>query len=249
MTTVIARPSRTPRKTYRDITDVASIPVPAATDSYCPVSQADFWHATQNAFKVYGFRMDNPHHQVHRKRPLFVSTMDIHHDRLPNNAGVTWTVALMNSYDKSCANRIIFGGTVFVCTNGLIVGDHVLSTKHTTHVWNRLPDLIAKAVDSFEGEVLEYQAQQDRLKDKVISTSSLAEFTVEIARRNILPKSKMLDFYEESCNPTYDYKTPALCLWNLQAAFTHLAKGMNPVERPTAVLEFDRALAANYSIA
>lgn len=249
MTTLIARPARTPRKTYRDIKDIAAVPVPAATDSYCPVAQADFWASIQNAFSVYGYRMDNVVHQMHRKRPVFVSVMDVHHDNLPGDSGVTWTVAGMNSYDKSCSARIIFGGRVFVCSNGLIVADHILRTKHTTHVWDRLPDLIAKTVDSFEAEVRVYQKQQDRLKDYTITKTSLAEFTVALAQQEILPKSKMLDFYEEVCSPSFDYKTPSLCLWNLQAAYTHLAKGMNPVERPGAVMSFDRALDGYYSIA
>jgi hypothetical protein len=248
MTTTLL--ARTPRKTYRDIKDIASIPVPAATDTYCPVAQSELWDSVQRAFTTYGYRIDGELHQVHRKKPLFVSSMDVHHDRISDMGGsVKWTVAVMNSYDKSCSARIIFGGRVFVCSNGLIIADRVLRTKHTTHVWDRLPALIASAADAFEAEVNKYQEEQNRLKEVVTTTADLSVFTVNIARQGILPKSKMLDFYEEVCNPSFDYGTKPLSLWNYQAAFTHLAKTMNPVERPRAVMSFDKAVRDVYALA
>lgn len=242
--------SRTPRKTYRDLKDIASIPVPAATETFTPVAQIDLWSSVQRAFATYGYRMDNELHQVHRKRPLFVSSMDVHHLNLPDTGGsVKWTIAVMNSYDKSMSARIIFGGRVYVCSNGLIIADRVLRTKHTTHVWDRLPSLIGNAVDAFEAEVCRYQHEQNRLKEVTVSTDSIAMFTVDIARKGILPKSQMLDFYEETVAPSFDYQTPNLCLWNLQAAYTHLAKTMNPVERPQRVMAFDRVLRETYAMA
>ena len=157
---------RTPRRTYTTIKDISSIPMPEQTDTYCPVSQTELWNSVQKAFGVYGYRIDNESHQVHRKRPLFVSSMDVCSDSLSEMGGtVKWTVAAMNAYDKSSSVRLIFGGRVFACSNGLIVADHILRTKHTTHVWDRLPDLIAEAVEGFEGEVLRYQEEQAKIKE------------------------------------------------------------------------------------
>jgi len=240
---------RTPRRTYTTIKDISSIPMPEQTDTYCPVSQTELWNSVQKAFGVYGYRIDNESHQVHRKRPLFVSSMDVCSDSLSEMGGtVKWTVAAMNAYDKSSSVRLIFGGRVFACSNGLIVADHILRTKHTTHVWDRLPDLIAEAVEGFEGEVLRYQEEQAKIKEITASTESLSQFTVRIAQKGILPKTQMLDFYEESVAPSFDYQTQPLCLWNFQAAFTHLAKTMNPVERPRRVMAFDRALREAYAL-
>jgi hypothetical protein len=247
MTTVL---SRTPRKTYRDIKDIGAIPVPLPTDSYCPVPQTELWDSVCKMFGQFGYDMDNELHQVHRKRPLFVSSIDVHHRNLPDtNGSVKWTIAVMNSYDKTCSARIIFGGKVFVCSNGLIVADHVLRTKHTTHVWERLPVLIHAAVEAFEGEVNRYQHDQNLLKETIISGANLSQFTVTLAQKGILPKSQMLDFYEESVTPSFDYQTEPMCLWNLQAAYTHLAKTMNPVERPRRVMAFDRLLKETYALA
>jgi len=241
---------RTPRKTYRDLKDIASIPVPDPTETYCPVSQEELWERVRQAFTFHGYKTSNDLHQVHRKRPLFLSSMEVSHVNLPEQGGsMTWTVAVMNSYDKTCSARIIFGGKVFVCSNGLIVADHILRTKHTTHVWDRLPVLISKAVDSFYDEVNGYHDQQERLKEVTVGTNDLSAFTIRLAQRGILPKSQMLDFYEESVAPQFDYQTKSMCLWNFQAAYTHLAKTMNPVERPGRVMAFDEMLRKDFDYA
>ena len=238
------------RSTYINLSDLKNIPVPAQTDSYTPVPQQDLWDTVCNTFQAGGYMLSNEQHTVHRKRPVFVSRIDVAADWLPTDGGgMKWTIAVMNSYDKSKSARIIFGGTVFVCSNGLIVADHVLRTKHTTHVWDRLPNLILNAYDQFEGECRKYIAHQETLKVKTTTTKDLADFTMTIARKGILPKAKALDFYEESVKPSFDYQTPNLCLWNLQAAYTHLAKEMNPVERPQRVLAFDRAMKETYAFA
>jgi len=235
--------------TYRTLSDINTIPVPARTDSYTPVAQKDLWDTVCATFQAGGYSLSNEEHIVHRKRPVFVSKIDVHADWLPNSHGdMKWTIAVMNSYDKTKSARIIFGGTVFVCSNGLIIADHVLRTKHTTHVWDRIPDLILNAYDQFGSECKRYMAAQDRLRVETTTVKDLAHFTISIANKGILPKSQVVDFYEESVAPSFDYQTPKMSLWNLQAAYTHLAKQMNPIERPQRVLAFDRALKETYAL-
>jgi hypothetical protein len=237
------------RNTYRTLADITKIPVPASTDTYTPVPQHTLVRTVADTFEKAGYIVKSEAHQVHRKRPLFISTMDIGIPDLQEDPRLKWTVGVMNSYDKTMANRLIFGGHVFACTNGLVISDHVLSTKHTTHVWDRLPSLINAAVRDFEGEVNQFYKREEVLMERSTDETSLAYFTMQLARRGILPKSKATDFYEESITPSFDYQTPGLCLWNLQAAYTHLAKEMNPVERPQRILSFDKALRQHYAIA
>lgn len=235
--------------TYRTLSDIKSIPVPARTESYTPVSQTELWNTVCDTFQAGGYTISNENHIVHRKRPVFVSQMDVTAEWLADDGqSLTWTVAVMNSYDKTKSARIIFGARVFVCSNGLIMADHILRTKHTTHVWDRLPDLILNAYDQFGEECSRYISRQNQLKQETTTVKDLAHFTISIANKGILPKSQVVDFYEEVVAPSFDYQTENLCLWNLQAAYTHLAKQMNPVERPQRVLAFDRALRHAYSI-
>lgn len=238
------------RNTFRTLSDIRSIPLPARTESYTPVSQAELWNTVCSTFEAGGYTLNNEVHTVHRKRPVFVSQVDVSAPWLDNDGGAfKWSIAAMNSYDKTKSNRLIFGKTVFVCQNGLIIADHVLRTKHTTHVWDRLPELILNAYEQFRGECDKHSRQQEALKAATTTAPALADFTMRIARKGILPKSQVVDFYEESIKPSFDYQTPEMCLWNMQAAYTHLAKEWNPVERPRRILSFDRALKESYAIA
>jgi hypothetical protein len=236
-------------RTYTDITRLSSFPVPAATRTYCPVSQERLWNTVCGQFESAGLRVVSDHHQVHRKRPVFVSKAVITSIDLPDSPGETWEFAVMNSYDMSISARIMFGKTVMVCTNGLIMAEHILRTKHTTNVWTRIPGLVDEAVKSFITQSRAYTERQERLKVRYTGGDQLAQFSMMLAQRGVLNKSKILDFYEEAKAPSFDYQTDYLCLWNLQAAFTHLVKEANPVERPRAVLEFDRNLDQFYALA
>ena len=235
-------------KTYRPLADIKSVPVPSATRSYCPVPQHELWEMVANTFDGHGFRINGDQHMVHRKNPVFVSKATVFSPELPDVDGQSWEIAVMNSYDMSIATRIIFGGTVFVCTNGLIVADHILKTKHTTNVWDRLPNLIERAMFSFSSQVETYTHRQQILKRETTTAKDLAEFSVRLAQRGVLNKSKIIDFYEEAVAPSFDYQTAPMCLWNLQAAFTHIVKETNPVLRPRAVMEFDRSMDKFYAL-
>jgi hypothetical protein len=109
--------------------------------------------------------------------------------------------------------------------------------------------MIDNAVKSFVAQSRQYTERQERLKTQYTGSTELAQFALQLAQRGVLNKSKILDFYEESKAPSFDYQTEYLCLWNLQAAFTHLVKEANPVERPRAVIEFDRNLDQFYALA
>jgi len=235
------------RTTYRTLADIKSIPLPERTDSYTPVDQASFFKETCDRFEFRGYTLNNETHMVHRKHPIFISKIDVEGPDLPNDGRMKWTVAIMNSYNKTISNRIIFGGTVFVCTNGMIVADHVLRTKHTAHVWDRLPKMIDDAVAAFGYQVNNANDFYENLKKINTSREQLASFAVDLGRKSLLHKAQVIDFYEECVKPSFDYQTPDLCLWNLHAAYTHLAKTLNPVERPQRVLGFETALSAHYA--
>jgi hypothetical protein len=236
-------------RTYTDITRLSSYPVPAASRTYCPVSQERLWNTVCGQFESAGLRVVSDSHQVHRKQPVFVSKAVITSPDLPDSPGETWEFAVMNSYNMTIAARVMFGKTVTVCTNGLIMAEHILRTKHTTNVWDRLPVMIDNAVKSFVAQSRQYTERQERLKTQYTGSTELAQFALQLAQRGVLNKSKILDFYEESKSPSFDYQTEYLCLWNLQAAFTHLVKEANPVDRPRAVIEFDRNLDQFYALA
>jgi hypothetical protein len=107
--------------------------------------------------------------------------------------------------------------------------------------------MIDDAVAAFGYQVNKANEFYEDLKKVNTSTEQLASFAVDLGRKGLLHKPQVIDFYEECVKPSFDYQTPDLCLWNLHAAYTHLAKTLNPVERPQRVLGFEKALSAHYA--
>jgi hypothetical protein len=127
-----------------------------------------------------------------------------------------------------------------------MVADHILKTKHTTHVWDRLPGMISAAVNSFEDEVMAASLFYNGLRQKFTNEHQLSTFAVNLGRKGLLPKSSVVDFVDEAMNPSFDYDSNRMCLWNVHNAYTHLAKEFTITERPERVMNFEKSLKAAY---
>lgn len=237
-------------KTFTDIKDLAVIPVPNATPTYCPVSQGDLWERVTDTVQNYGYVMEWQTHQMHRKNPWFISKMRVISHRLPSDREMGWEIGVINSYDQSRAIRLLFGSTVFACTNGCIFADHILKTKHTAKVWDRLPYLITRTIDMFEVEVGKAAHFYERLKEVPFRRPDVSEFAVRLAQSNLLPRTKVVDLVEESMTPSFEYETRERpVLWNVHNAYTHLCKEVSPVEAPRRIMGMERMMRDHYALA
>lgn len=222
---------------------IDNIAVPVATPSYTPVPHRNLMHMVMSAFTANGFDIDKPSHQIHKKKPRFVSTFSVSGGGLPKDKALDWQVGVMNSYDQSRSVTLLFGGRVFVCSNGMIIADHKLRTRHTTHVWDRIPDLIATSVYVFGDTIHRAQLRNDRLREIVVDDRKLIDaFAMEVCRRGLLPESKALSYAEEIHEPSFDYEVKPNTLWNIHNAYTHTAKGMEAGDFARRVIQFDKLL-------
>jgi hypothetical protein len=130
-----------------------------------------------------------------------------------------------------------------------MVANHILKTKHTTHVWDRLPGMVSQAVDCFENEVTIAANFYNGLRQRFTSEHQLSNFAVNLGRIGLLPKSSVVDFVDEAINPSFDYDSESMCLWNIHNAYTHLAKEFTITERPQRVMNFEKQLKAAYTLA
>jgi hypothetical protein len=236
-------------KTFTTVSDLSRIPMPMATRTWQPVSQVQLFNTMCNAVRERGFTITTESHQIHRKKPVFISKVEITAPRLPGQQEMSWNIACMQSWNKTIPVKFLFGGTVFVCTNGMIVAEHILSTKHTTNVWQRLEPMIAHTIDLFEAQVNKTFGFYEDMKTVRGTHSTLCDFAVRVAAKDYLPKTQILDLVTEAENPSFDYGTPAGSVYNIHAAFTHLLKKANPLEAPSRLLGFERELKDHYELA
>jgi hypothetical protein len=232
---------------YLSSNAIDNIALPVQTPSYTPVPHRQLMHQVMSAFTSNGFDIDRPAHQIHKKKPRFVSTFSVSGGGLPNDKALDWMVGVMNSYDSSRSVTLLFGARVFVCSNGMIVADHKLKTRHTLNVWDRIPDLIATSVDAFGETICKAQRRNDQLREIVVDDRRMIDaFAMEVARRGLLPETKAVAYADEIHNPSFDYGVKENTLWNIHNAYTHTAKGMEAGDFARRVIQFDKLLDATF---
>jgi hypothetical protein len=232
-----------PNKTYISSAAIDNVPVPSPTASYTPVPHRSLMQNVMGAFTSQGFEIDKPTHRIHRKKPRFVSTFSVSGGGLPVDKSLRWMVGVMNSYDMSRSVTLLFGSEVWVCTNGAIIADHRLKTRHTMNVWDRIPGLIDQSVEVFGETIVAAQQRNDRLREIVVDDRKLIDaFAIEVARRKLLPSGKALEYADEIHDPSFDYGIKENSLWSIHNAYTHCAKGMEAGEFARKVIQFDKLL-------
>jgi hypothetical protein len=236
-------------KTFTTVSDLSRIQMPAATRTWQPVSQVQLFNSMCDAIRNRGFTITTETHRIHRKKPVFISQVEIKAPNLPGDKEMSWNIAAMQSWNKTVPVKFLFGGTVFICTNGMVVAEHILSTKHTTNVWSRLEPMIEQTIDRFEAQVNKAFGFYQQMKDVRGTHTTLCDFAVRVASKDYLPKTQILDLVQEAENPSFDYGTAAGSVYNIHAAFTHLLKKANPLEAPSRLLGFERELKDHYELA
>lgn len=222
---------------------IDNVPVPPHTDSYTPIPHRQLMHLAMSAFTSQGFDIEKPTHQIHKKKGRFVSTFSVSGGGLPKDKDLDWMVGLMNSYDKSYPVTFLFGGRVFVCSNGMIVADHKLKTRHTLNVWDRIPGLITQTVAAFGETISKAQERNNRLREiRVDDRRMIDSFAMEVCRQGLLPETKAVAYANEIHNPSFDYGVKENTLWNIHNAYTHTAKGMEAGDFARRVIQFDSLL-------
>ena len=144
------------RTDYRSVCDV---PVPEA--EYHPVSGNASYQPVPYASFINGAR-DAMANQLDAE-PLF-ETYALNKSgaqlfgMIGFGSGLTGqaiTVALRSSYDKSIANQVAIGSAPFICANGCFSGEHMISAKHTTNVFETLGRMLTEITDTAVRPVLE----------------------------------------------------------------------------------------------
>ena len=230
-------------ESYISSNAIDNVPVPFSTQSYTPVPHRNLMHLVMSGFSSQGFDLDKPAHQIHKKKARFASTFSVSGGGLPTDRSLDWQVGVLNSYDQSRSVTLLFGARVFVCSNGMILADYKLRTRHTTHVWDRIPQLVSRAIYTFGETIINAQKRNDKLREIVVDDRRMIDaFAMEVCRRGLLPVSKAVAYANEIHKPSFDYEVKENTLWSMHNAYTHCAKGMEAGDFARRVIQFDKLM-------
>lgn len=241
----------TPKSGIITMEQAFAIPIPEETKTYIPVSNEDLWKLMQQKAFQRGLQLGTPQMGIdHNGQRLFGSVEIVNMDHLDNE--VRLMLGFRNSYNKSMSVGICFGSKVFVCSNMCFTGytsddeeaAGQVHHRHSTNVWDGLPERLDAAFDKFEVFKSYQDSFYNRLKNIWMRDIQVHDFIMRSARagainaRDCMPLADEWAFQqngpkseaeEERWHPEFAPRNA----WSLFNAYTEKAKKhqiKNPLE-------------------
>lgn len=222
--------------------DLAGLPVPRRTRSHRPVPHQDAADALIEAAEDRGLTVRSelwtvtdgamypePGSRLHVPAARLFGTIDfepIPGIELPD--GVTPSAGVRNSHDKSFALSVLCGGRVVVCANGLLVGEYVISRKHTSRI--DLVESVDAALDQFVASVRELGTVCGQLRSSRLTPTRAKSLIVDAVRAGAFPGSCVLPVLDEYESPSHREFKPRTA-WSLYNAATQIMKRQSPARQ------------------
>jgi len=146
--------------------DVCDVPLPEATCrpsggvSYLPVRYQDLCNLVRTVFahKLDAEPVSESYALARSGKQMFGRIVYPWGD----NPARGFQACLRSSYDRSIANQVAGGLNTFVCANGMMTGESMLSLKHTTNVGQRLPEMVCEMASRVQDTATALAERLDR---------------------------------------------------------------------------------------
>ncbi len=215
------------------------IQTPEPTDSWCPVSHSEIVDTLTDRAAACGLRIRSERFAVvdgalHSEfgEPTRLPGARLYGTRdfdpipgMPFPEGCTPSAGIRNSHDKSFALSILSGARVFICENGVLSAETVVSRKHTSKI-----DLLASidnALNAFMASIQDFNEMFQRLNARRLTRVKAHSLVVEAARAGAFASDSILPIVAEFENPQHEaFKDRTV--WSLYNACTERMKAQSP---------------------
>jgi len=210
---------------YVEIDELKNVPLPEATDSYCPVSHFDLAmnlaDISQDLLKDYTFRKAQ-YGLARNGNQMFGVHM---YQNGSDEMGLS--IGFRNSYDKSISVGIAIGASVFVCDNLSFTGDIAVMRKHTTNVWKDLEEMMITTV--YRSQHNFHRIVEDSIKLKEIPLENDHAFSMmgRLFGHNVITPRQLSVFKREWLKPKHEDFQPRN-MWSLYNSATEALKSCPP---------------------
>ena len=201
---------------FSDRATVLAQPVPVQTESYTPVSCQLIFETVDKLAKEMNLTVTKEEFLLHgngqKQRLRFFFGVE--------NSEFIRELVIINSYDKSIALRAASGTSVFVCSNGTILGDIKIYRKHTGTVDEEIENFLR---DCFVNmlEIYQYaQETKDRYANVYLDAQDIGTILGRLFYEYGYLSSSQLNIVKNQFEkPSFDYGVDENSLW---AFYQHL---------------------------
>lgn len=149
--------------------------------------------------------------------------------------GLDFCLGFKHSNDAQVALKFVVGAQVFVCSNGVVTGEHLISRLHTKGL--NLNESIDKGLDKYMIGVQGIQTFVNTLKEKELNDQNSDKILMETGRQGLLPWSRIGLVDKEFRNPRFSEFSEKNA-WSLYNAFTYTVQKSRPAFQISAIKKF-----------
>jgi len=199
----------------KTLTNWKDAPVPSLTETYSPVAHAELIYLLEKQLNADGYSVAHNYVNQNYDGKQIVGTMTLSKETGIAGQEMIQTMAYQNSYNKRLPIRFVSGGHVFICSNGMVVGDIITFRKHTGNVFPALKELIAISVKRMEEDYAKTQADVLRMKEIDLTTTLAAELIGRMyVEERILNNGEVNEVVRQLRSPRFEDFKPNN-LWSL----------------------------------
>jgi len=199
-----------------------------------PVPFVDFIDLIDDEISRAGLRVASEEHFTLKDgmRHFGVLTVTDGYEELGGD-GWTMMLGIRGAHDRSMSRGISFGRHVTVCSNGMFTGElGRFFTKQTSHIWDRLRELVRRGIDRIPGLVKDEQDKIERMMMARLALGQGDHILAHVFREGGLSAQQLGHALKEWEVPTFDaHLDEGRNLWLVEQAVTQAVKpaGTAPV--------------------
>lgn len=201
-------------------------PVPRETRTYKPVSHRMLDEVVRDTLDSTGFAISSAEYSSAKDAKIATARYTINSI---SDADMGLQIGWQNSYNKQLTLKFAIGSRVFICENGMVVGNMgTFRRKHTGEVLDFAPEAIERAIHRADDSFARMIVEKEDMKEIEINPSVRAELIGRLyLEKEIISAHQIAIIRDEIKNPTYDYGAPN-SLWETYQYVTYSLKNIHP---------------------
>ena len=202
--------------------------VPERTNTYTPIKHSRLINYVDYELEMNGYEVTSTIVDQNQKGTQIVATMTL--KKGDADANMTRMFAIANSYDKTMPVRFAGGAHVYICGNGMVVGDIVTMRRHTKNVWDDLHDLLQLAIDKFEDDWKRSVTDVQKMSSLILTSQERSELIGRLfLDEEVLSSTEVNVVSRQIKNPSFEYgDSDRQSMWWLYNHITYALKLASP---------------------
>lgn len=204
--------------------EVFAVPAPAATATYAPLPYESFLVRIEKQLAVEGIKIAEQRLALSKNGQRLFGLLAL---SMPHfvQSDYGCVLGLRTSYDRSCANGLCIGASVFVCDNLSFRGEVTFERKHTAGMLRDLSWMISETVSTLPMRFVAQSATFETYKRRELADKEVHDIAIRLWDASVLSSLEISRMIKEWREPRHAEFARSKNAWRLFNAATEVIKG------------------------